>query len=170
MSNAVSTEHSEASFKRQPNSRFCFVCGLESPVGLKLRFSDNGADEVRACCTIDARYQGYPGVVHGGVVAAMLDETAGRVTMISNPDRFMMTGRMTIRYRKPVPTETELTLIGHLIRDRGRTAQAHSEIRLPDGTLAAEAELTLIEIPRELIPDEDLETLGWRVYPDDPIE
>jgi uncharacterized protein (TIGR00369 family) len=153
--------------KPQPNSKHCFVCGLESTIGLKLRFYDNGVDEVRALYTVDSRYNGYPGVVHGGIVAAMLDEGGARVTMIVDPSRFMMTATLNIRYRKPVPVDTELLLVGKLIRDRGRLAQAHSEIRLPDGTVCAEAELTLATIPIDLpeyIPD--LEALGWRVYPD----
>lgn len=153
--------------KPQPNSKHCFVCGLESPIGLKLRFYDNGVDEVRALYTVDSQYNGYPGVVHGGIVAAMLDEGGARVTMIVDPSRFMMTATLNIRYRKPVPVDTELLLVGKLIKDRGRLAQAHSEIRLPDGTVCAEAELTLATIPIELpeyIPD--LEALGWRVYPD----
>jgi hypothetical protein len=48
---------------------------------LKLRFDDNGADEVHASYTVAQKYQGYPGVVHGGIVAAMLDEIGGRTTM-----------------------------------------------------------------------------------------
>jgi acyl-coenzyme A thioesterase PaaI-like protein len=157
-------------FKRQPNSRHCFVCGLESPVGLKLRFSDNGIDEVRAVFTVNDVYQGYPGVVHGGVVAAMLDEAAGRTVMITDPNRFMMTAKIEIKYRQPVPTEQPLTLVGHLTKDRGRVAQAHGEVRLPDGSVAAEADLMLIEIPAKYVPGADWETLGWKVYPDSSQE
>nr|MBN1229255.1 PaaI family thioesterase [Anaerolineae bacterium] len=91
-------------FTPQPNSKYCFVCGLESPVGLKLRFTDNGVDAVRAIHMVPDKFQGYPGVVHGGVVAAMLDETGGRAVMIGNPNRFFMTAKMEIRYRQPVPT------------------------------------------------------------------
>jgi len=153
---------------RQPNSKYCFVCGLESEVGLRLRFDDNGQDEVTSTYTVARRYQGYPGVVHGGVVAAMLDEVAARTAMIADPDRFMMTGKLEIRYRKPVPVETPLTLVGHMLRDRKRVAEAHSEIRLPDGSVAAEADLTMVSVPSDVIPDSDLNALGWRVYPDDP--
>lgn len=151
----------------QPNSRHCFVCGLESPVGLKLRFMDDGADEVHAVITVPEVYQGYPGVVHGGVIAAMLDEAAGRALMIDDPDRFMFTGKMTIRYRQPVPAGVELRLTGRLMRDRGRAAQAHSALHLPDGTVAAEADVMLIALPDEYMPDADLDELGWRVYPPD---
>ena len=160
------TDDQIRTFTLQPNSKHCFVCGLESPVGLKLRFTDNGLDEVRAVYTVGSQYQGYPGVVHGGIIAAMLDEAAGRTTMIGDHNRFTITGKMTIKYRKPVPTETKLTLVGRLIKDRGRMAQAHSEIRLPDGEVAAEAELTLIEMSVDY-SDEGLEALGWKIYPED---
>jgi uncharacterized protein (TIGR00369 family) len=151
-------------FSPQNNSRRCFVCGLESQFGLKMRFHGDGASTVRASFTVSSEYQGYPGVVHGGIVAAMLDETGARTLMNSDPDRFMMTARMDIRYRQPVPTETELSLVGTMTRDRGRIAQAHSAIYLPGGEIAAEADLTLVALP-ESPSQADLDTLGWRVYP-----
>ena len=46
-------------FTLQPNSAHCFVCGMHSPVGLKVRFWDNGADEVRATYVVEEKYQGY---------------------------------------------------------------------------------------------------------------
>jgi hypothetical protein len=46
-------------------------------------------------------------------------------------------------------------------------AEAHSEIRLPDSSLAAEADITLVQIPAEYVPDADLNALGWQVYPDE---
>ena len=149
----------------QPNSRHCFVCGLESPVGLKLRFYDNGVDEVRCTYLVAESYNGYPGVVHGGILAAMLDEAGGRALMIHDHNRFMMTARLELRYRQPTPVQTELTLIGHIIKDKGRVAEAASEIRLPDGTVSAEATMTLVAFPVE----GDLDALGWRVYPDDGL-
>jgi acyl-coenzyme A thioesterase PaaI-like protein len=155
-----------SSFKRQPNSAHCFVCGLRNPFGLKLRFEDNGIDQVRASYTVPAHFQGYPGVTHGGIVAAMLDETGGRTLMAANNDRFMMTGKLDIRYRKPVPVEVPLTLIGTLVQDRGRIAQVQSKIQLPDGAIAAEAEITLLEMPSAHLPEGSLEALGWKVYPD----
>ena len=156
-----------ARLARQPNSKHCFVCGLESEVGLRLRFDDNGKDEVTSTYIVPAHFQGYPGVVHGGIVAAMLDEVSARTAMIADRDRFMMTGKLEIRYRKPVPVETPLTLGGRMLRDRRRIAEAHSEIHLPDGSVAAEADIMLIMVAADVIPDGDLSALGWRVYPDD---
>src|SRR5574341_1541836 len=153
---------------QQPNSKHCFVCGLENPAGLKLRFYDDGLGEVRARISVPAKFNGYPGIVHGGIVAAMLDETAGRPIMIGHPNRFMVTANMTIRYRQPVPVETELLLVGRLLKDRGRIAQAHSEVRLPNGTGAAEADLTLVALTAEYAQRQaDLDALGWQIYPDE---
>jgi uncharacterized protein (TIGR00369 family) len=157
-------DKTEITTSPQPNSRHCFVCGLESQVGLKMRFTDDGTDEVRAVYTVDQKYQGYPGIVHGGVVAAMLDEAAGRVVLIDNPDRFFMTAKIEIRYRQPVPTETELLIVGRLVKDRRRMVEAHGEIRLPDGSVAAEATVMLVDIPPEYVGDTDYEALGWKVY------
>src|SRR5688572_5018171 len=154
--------------KLQPNSKYCFVCGLENPAGLHLHFYDNGADEVRALYTVDENYNSYPGVVHGGIVAAMLDEAAGRVIMARDVNRFMVTATLNIRYRKPVPTQTEVLITSKLVKDRGRMAQSHSEIRLLDGSVCAEAEATLVAISLDQASGGfNMDELGWQVYPDE---
>lgn len=150
---------------RQPNSHHCFVCGLQNLAGLKMVFYDNGADEVTCTYTVPAQYEGYPGIVHGGIVASMLDEAVGRVSMIHDPNHFMMTVKMEIKYRQPVPTETPLTLVGKLVKLRGRLAMATGEVRLPSGEVAAEAELTLADLPEQFkVSDAGIEALGWKVY------
>jgi acyl-coenzyme A thioesterase PaaI-like protein len=65
------------------NSAYCFTCGLENPSGLRLRFYDNGKDQVFTQFIIDSQHTGYPGMAHGGIVAAILDEVGGRTVMIS---------------------------------------------------------------------------------------
>ncbi len=153
------------SFSTQPNSRMCFVCGMESPVGLKLRFLDNGKDEVRAHYTVRPDYQGYPGVTHGGIVAAMLDEAAGRTAMIGDHDTFMVTAKITIKYRQPTPTETPLLIVGKVLKRREKLLVAASEIRLPDGSISAEAEITLVALPEERLEEMTRELGDWRVWP-----
>ena len=97
----------------QPNSLKCFICGLENPYGLHLRFFESEPGEVIAEETVPEHFQGYPGVVHGESIAAMLDEAAGR-TQMGTPDapHFMFTGRLDIHYRKNVPVNSPLRLIG----------------------------------------------------------
>ncbi len=151
---------------KQPNSKHCFVCGRENPYGLKLKFYETAPGEVEVEYTVPEQYQGYPGVVHGGVVAAMLDEVTGRVHMGYDPPRFMFTARLDVRYRKNVPVGQPLRIIGHAGKSRERTAFATGQIFGPDGDLLAEAEAVLVNVPDEIKNQVDLEELGWKVYPD----
>jgi acyl-coenzyme A thioesterase PaaI-like protein len=148
----------------QPNSRHCFVCGLANPFGLQLRFYDANAGEVTADYTVPEHFQGYPGVVHGGIVAAMLDEVCGRVHMGGDPPRFMYTARLDIRYRQNVPVGQPLRLIGKAGKSRGRTATSTGLLLGPDGSVLAEAEALLVDVPEEVVGSTDLEALGWKVY------
>jgi acyl-coenzyme A thioesterase PaaI-like protein len=148
---------------RQPNSDHCFVCGRKNPHGLYMTFYDNGVDEVCSEYAVPEAYQGYPGIVHGGVVAAMLDEVVGRVAMIGDHHHFMMSVTLDVKYRHPVPTKTSLKVVGRMVRLRGRLGKAVGTVILPDGTVAAEAQMTLADVPAELLAGADLEALGWRL-------
>ncbi|MGE5225145.1 MAG: PaaI family thioesterase, partial [Omnitrophica WOR_2 bacterium] len=145
---------------KQPNSLHCFVCGLENPAGLHLKFYENGSGEVTAEITIPEQFQGYPGVVHGGIVAAMLDEIAGRSMMGGDPPRFMFTARLDIRYRRNVPVAQPLVLTGKAGSSKGRTATATGRICDSEGNLLAEAEALLVNVPDEMVDKTYLEALG----------
>jgi len=151
---------------KQPNSRHCFVCGVENRTGLGLEFFENGDGRVVAEPCLPEAYQGYPGIVHGGIVASMLDEIAGRAAMIGDHTHFRLTAKLNIRYRRPVPVGETIRLIGWIVDDRGRLATARAEIRLADGALAAEAEAILADLPDAPEREEVLAELGWKVYPD----
>lgn len=148
---------------RQPNSAYCFVCGRDNPRGLYMAFFDNGRNEVLSRYSVPNVYQGYPGVVHGGVVAAMLDEVVARVAMIDDPHRFMMSVTLQVKFRHVVPTETPLRVLGRVVRLRGRLGKAVGQIILPNNTVAAESEMTLADVPVDFLGKVNLEVLGWRV-------
>jgi acyl-coenzyme A thioesterase PaaI-like protein len=155
--------------QKQPNSRMCFVCGLQNPVGLHLAFhEDHESDpkQIRAEIVIPDKYQGYPGVVHGGILAAILDEVAGRAVLIDGSDEdLMVTLKLDMRYRVPTPTETPLTAVGWITRLRASRAQAHGELRLPDGRVSVEADLVLMRPPGDIEDVWESERPYWRVYP-----
>lgn len=152
--------------KPQPSSLGCFVCGVENGSGLHLQFKEVSPGEVIAQKMIPEQYAGYPGVVHGGIIAAMLDEVAGRALMQGEPTRFMFTAKLSIRYRKPVPIGELLSLKGHAGKDFGRVAEASGEIYSTDGILLAEAEGVYVNVPDEMISAVDVGALGWKVYPE----
>ena len=152
---------------KQPNSRNCFVCGIENPIGLHLKFYETGPGEVCADLNLSASYQGYPGIVHGGVIAAMLDEAGGRAHMGSvETPRFMFTGKLDVRYRKNVPVGRPLRLVAKAGPTKARTAEAYSAIYDQEGTLLADADVLLVNVPETVIQSTDLAALGWKVYPD----
>ena len=154
-------------FKLQPNSAMCFGCGLDNHSGLQMRFVDNGIDELRSEISVPEHFQSYPGVVHGGIITSILDEAAGRVPMIHDPGHFMMTVKMEVKFRQPIPIETRLAISARIVNRRGRLMTTRSEVRLPDGTLAAEAEALLADLPAEIAEQANLKQLAWRIWPQD---
>jgi acyl-coenzyme A thioesterase PaaI-like protein len=155
---------------RQPNSRMCFVCGMQNPIGLKIIFEADG-QRVWAQFTAHDEHQGYPGVLHGGITFALLDEVIGRVAMeVDESSPWMMTAKAEMRYRKPVPIGEELTLMGELTRVRSRAIEGRGELRLSDGTIAVEASAMYVKVPESLaeeMRDEMAEEMKyWRVVED----
>jgi acyl-coenzyme A thioesterase PaaI-like protein len=151
----------------QPNSKMCFICGLENPVGLKLRIYQTEPGVIETTYTAPEHFQGYPGVLHGGIVATILDEISGRAQM-GDPSapRFMFTGKLEVKYRKNVPTSKPLKIIGKAGKSKGKMAEGWAGIYDEEGTLLAEANTLLINVPAELLDSTNLEQLGWKVYPD----
>ncbi|MDJ0654033.1 MAG: PaaI family thioesterase [Xanthomonadales bacterium] len=148
---------------KQPNSDWCFVCGRKNPSGLRMVFHDNGDDQVVSEYTVGDQYQGYPGIVHGGILASMLDEVVARVSMIGDHHHLMMSVRLNVAYRHSVPTNTPLRIVGTRVKLRGRLGKAQGKIVLPDGTVACESVMTLADVPEAVLDDGGLESLGWRV-------
>ncbi len=159
---------------QQPSSRWCFVCGVENTCGLKIRFFNEGYHHCTARITLNEQYQSYPGIVHGGILATILDETMGRAILAEGDEpreitdeRFMFTAKIEIRYRKSVPLNQEFIVRGRVDKDRDRLVMVSGEIVLADGTVAVEASATLADIPPEQIGQmlDQTEAIGWRVYP-----
>ena len=151
--------------QKQATSRMCFVCGRQNPVGLKLDFyEDREAGHVKTDFIVQDDYQGYPGIVHGGIVSTILDEVSGRaVVMQEGDDRLLATLQLTVRFRRPTPTESPLTAVGWVEKTSGVGAKVAGEIRLPDGTVTASCQSLLVEPPEEFKETWEEEKLYWRV-------
>ena len=157
-----------ATTRRQPSSRTCFVCGRENPVGLRIRWEqDTEAREIRGTVTLPEHFNGYPGVAHGGILAAVLDETAGRTVLADGDfDALMVTAKLEVTYRRPTPTGVPLLVTGRLLRRSETRAEAEAELRLPDGTVAARASALLARPPEEIRERWAEERRHWRVDED----
>jgi acyl-coenzyme A thioesterase PaaI-like protein len=104
----------------------CFGCGSGHPSGLRVR-SFKTASGVASPIFIPRQYEGPPGAAHGGIVAAYLDEVLA-AAVVRATGRVAVTGELTIRYLKPVPTETPI--LGHaaLVADQGRFMDAEGRL------------------------------------------
>src|SRR5450432_182262 len=150
---------------QQPNSHMCFACGVDNDAGLQLRFFNDGVNACRADFILDDRYQSFPGRMHGGIIAVILDEAMGRAALSGNLERMMVTAKMEIRYRQATPLNQPLTVRARLEKDRGRLATASAEVFLADGSIVVEATATLAAIPAEELANINPDYVGWRVYP-----
>ena len=154
---------------KQPNSRMCFICGLENPVGLHLHIYETAPGVVETTYTPPEHFQGYPGVLHGGIVGAILDELSGRALMGSDPfnPRFMFTAKLEIKYRKNVPIGVPLRIVGKAGKSRSKSAESWAGIYdAGTGELLAEANTLLINVPSDQFNSSDLDRLGWKIYPE----
>lgn len=159
--------------KKQPNSKMCFVCGLRNAFGLKSRFYELENGEIMAIFQPSSEHQGYPGRLHGGIAATILDETIGRAIMQTYSDNIWgVTVDFSMRLRKPVPLDREIRVIGRIVNDGKRTFEGTGEILLEDGTVAIEGKGKYLKMDIEKIADFDHEGEEWRVVasPDDPDE
>jgi uncharacterized protein (TIGR00369 family) len=152
---------------KQHNSRMCFVCGLKNEFGLHASFYEVEGDQLVALFTPCEQHQGYPGRMHGGLAATILDETIGRALMITNEEAWGVTVEFTVRYKKPVPLDQELRVIGRITRDTRRIFEGTGEILLPDGEIAVEGSGKYIKLPLEEIADFDYDEQEWKTVPDE---
>jgi len=109
------------------DDRVCFVCGEKNPFGLKIHprmDPERGGSDAEV--TFAEHFQGWAGIIHGGLVAAVLDEAmiyAARAKGFT-----CVTGEITVRFIKPVSTGIPYRLKGRFLEDKGRIVLAESEL------------------------------------------
>jgi uncharacterized protein (TIGR00369 family) len=119
----------------------CFACGQANPIGLRLRFTAEG-DGLRAEFTPGPQYQGYEGVLHGGIVAAALDDAMANLFHMRGQES--VTARLEIRFRREAPVGQRLVVTARLTGERAKLFTAEAVLTLPDGTRLAEAKGTFV--------------------------
>jgi uncharacterized protein (TIGR00369 family) len=154
--------------EKQASSRNCFVCGVENRFGLGMKFYNVEPGRVVAEIVVPSQFQGYPGVVHGGIVAAMLDEVSGRTVLQGEIPRWMVTAKLEVRYRRPIPVGQKLSLEGTIKEDKGKVVVVAGSIFDEQRKILAEAEAILMDMPRQdLNSIEIIQPDDWKVYPDE---
>jgi acyl-coenzyme A thioesterase PaaI-like protein len=130
----------------------CYVCGPDNPGGLRVPFFPDGPQGSRALYTARAEHGGWPGILHGGVTFALMDEALGWAVHFQGLQG--VTAKAETRFRQPVPVGAKLVIRGWTIERRRKVMTARAEIRTDDqeSKLLAETDATMYLL--------DLETAG----------
>jgi len=118
--------------------RMCFACGPDNPIGLRLQFHLEG-DIYVTTLVADPAFQGYQDILHGGIVATLLDEVMARYVWEKyGPSA---TAKLEVRFRRPAPCGMPIVARGWITAEHrgGRAIETAADVRLEDGTLLAEA-------------------------------
>jgi acyl-coenzyme A thioesterase PaaI-like protein len=145
-------------------SRMCFLCGVENKLGLHGRFFVLDKGELCGVFTPRQEHQGYPGRLHGGIITALLDETIGRAINTTHEDVWGVTVKFSLRFRRPVPLDREVKVVGRITKESARVFEGTGEIILEDGTVAAEGEGTYVKLPVDEIASAEFSETDW--FPD----
>lgn len=130
----------------------CFVCGQHNPYGLHLVFRLEN-NSIVADFQPREEHQGFPGIIHGGIVASILDEALGRTSILAEQPEWTMTGRLEVRYRRYVPYGQMLRVRAFLGTQRRKMLQATGILTLADdeNTILAEAQGTFLALPDDKV-------------------
>lgn len=135
----------EATLNRYQEQR-CFVCGNNNGIGLHLTFRLEG--EVTTSEFVpQPDHQGYDGVVHGGILAALLDDAMANCLWLRGIAA--VTAKMALRYREPVQVGTPLLVYGRLLQERDKVATAEGWITTATGRRLVEATGTFFKLPAQ---------------------
>lgn len=131
-----------------PNSRGCFVCGRDNAIGLGLQFTATDAG-VYSVITPGHQYEGFPGVLQGGVAAGLMDDAMWYAIFAQGP--MTMTAEMTVRYKAPVPTGDLIRIEGRVESIRRSLYQTAARILSRDGKVLMEATGKFLPAPASLV-------------------
>ncbi len=143
----------------------CFVCGQQNPYGLHMLFRQEDNTIVSDFMPRE-EHQGFPGIIHGGIIAAVLDEALNRTSMFTDHPMWTMTGRLEIRYRRYVPYGQLLRVRASLDLQRGRLMQAKGKLILAEdeNIVFAEGQGTFMALTPEMLDAATRDYPGMRAF------
>ena len=121
----------------------CFACGKNNPIGLKLKFERHG-NTTRTEFTPTKLYQGWAGIVHGGIIHCLLDEAMSYAAIFEGVN--CLTAKTESRLRRPALIGEPLIITSSATKIRKRLIEVKAHISLKDGTIVAEGTATMFVI------------------------
>lgn len=129
------------------NDDMCFVCGQKNEGGLRLHFQLIGSDRIRTEFAPTKRFQGFKDIVHGGIVAAVLDEVMVNVAYLRGI--MAVTSKLEVRLRRPARISEKLIFEARIVKEGDRVVEVASQASREDGILVAEGKAVLMRVEGE---------------------
>ena len=122
----------------------CFVCGKNNPGGLQLSFEiDKERQTLKTTFVASPTFQGWDGIVHGGIISTLLDEAMAK--LIYELGYQAVTASLEIKFKKPAPILEPLRVYGEITEVSKRLIRAKAHVAKEDGTILAEGKSTFIK-------------------------
>jgi uncharacterized protein (TIGR00369 family) len=122
----------------------CFGCGPANPAGLHLDFYVAEDQSVVCMPVVAGTFEGPPSLLHGGIIATLLDEAMSKSVRVRGLTA--MTRQMEIEYLRPVPSATEIKVVGKLVRSEGRKHWTEAHIFNDKAKVLATAKGLFVEV------------------------
>jgi uncharacterized protein (TIGR00369 family) len=130
--------------KELRDNQRCYVCGTENPEGLGVQFAiDHKARSISARFTPRDAHQGFEGIVHGGIISALLDEAMAKLAVALGIPA--LTAEMTVKFKASAAPGEELLITGKLVEETRKLVRAEAAI-VRGLVVVAEAKGKLIRI------------------------
>ena len=129
------------------NEQYCFGCGRHNPIGLHLAFERDGEGGVATSYTPRPEDQGFPGIMHGGLLSLLLDEAMGWAMYAD--EVFAVTARMETRFRKQVVLTAPLNVRARIQRQRGRRIEVEATLTDSAGAVLVESSALFLRMDPE---------------------
>ena len=151
---------------KQNNSDMCVVCGMKNPLSLGTKFYHVEGDLLVGLVTGRDEHQSYPNRMHGGIISALLDEVIGRAINTVEPEAFGVTTDINVKFKKPVPLNEEIRVVGKLTKNTRLIFQAEGFIEDQNGTILATGSATYMKMTAEKIAGAPLTEEQYFLVPD----
>ena len=151
---------------KQRNSKMCFICGMDNPIGLTAQFYNMEDGSVMTPFVFRKEHQSFPERVHGGLAATMIDELGLRAMWAKDQseESFGVTMSLSVKYRKPVPYDEELFARGIVVKETPKFVTIVSEIYDRAGDLLVNGEAVYIKLSPEQIVSDAVDTHDEMCY------
>jgi uncharacterized protein (TIGR00369 family) len=130
----------------------CVVCGQENPYGLRIHFMRERDGAITAEWRPTENWEGFEGIVHGGIISTVLDEAMSKAVAAMN--REALTGELKVRFRRHVAAGENLRIRGWVVAQVKRLVKAEATLTAADGSERAHAWARFLVLPRQTVPSE----------------